>query len=410
MIPVYKLKFNRRHNHHNGFNIMWMKVLFILATMAFLIFVPVVTGLAASPRRGSMPPLLFVDQEQHQQGNSKPQHHQEIPSTSDYGKRKNHPTAYDEDPPFKGPLSLSDAASPDLHRTRIRRYYLGVIDNNDDDGTNTRKNSMLLPKQKPQKLKVTASTEMILKTILDHLAYSDAPVDAKEVAESVEFYLRCGKRILGAAKRLAKTRNENSDGTDGGLKKVTLTVQDLCSGHGLTGLLFAACNPPRNRGQQSATPLVKATMIDRFEPQSHKILRDCITEVCPWIGGDNMVQFVPSTLEEFLKQQQSDDVKKSSRSNGESIVISTHACGSLTDFVVDYAVQSHAAAVAVMPCCYTGTDKGAPYGIRRALGVSMAADIRRSFFLQDHDYHVDFATIPKTITPMNRIIVAERRK
>jgi len=43
------------------------------------------------------------------------------------------------------------------------------------------------------------------------------------------------------------------------------------------------------------------------------------------------------------------------------------------------------------------------------LGVSLSADIRRSFHLQDHDYHVDFAAIPKAITPMNRIILAERR-
>ena len=92
------------------------------------------------------------------------------------------------------------------------------------------------------------------------------------------------------------------------------------------------------------------------------------------------------------------------------IIISTHACGSLTDKVLQYTIDVQAASVAVMPCCYTGTDAGVPYGLRRMLGVSLSADIRRSFHLQDHDYHVDFAAIPKAITPMNRLILAERRK
>jgi hypothetical protein len=93
-------------------------------------------------------------------------------------------------------------------------------------------------------------------------------------------------------------------------------------------------------------------------------------------------------------------------------LISTHACKSLTDKVLHYASTiNNASSIAVMPCCYSGTADGAPYGIKRMLGVSLAADLRRSFALQEcSNYHVDFASIPKSITPMNRIIVAERRK
>ena len=65
--------------------------------------------------------------------------------------------------------------------------------------------------------------------------------------------------------------------------------------------------------------------------------------------------------------------------------------------------------VAVMPCCYTGTDYEVPYGIKRVLGVSMSADIRRCFQLQEAGYHVDFNTIPSEITPMNRIIIGENK-
>ena len=69
----------------------------------------------------------------------------------------------------------------------------------------------------------------------------------------------------------------------------------------------------------------------------------------------------------------------------------------------------NACAIAAMPCCYTGTAKGSPYGIKRALGVAWAADIRRTQFLDSNQYHVDYSTIPIEITPLNRIILAEER-
>lgn len=305
---------------------------------------------------------------------------------SAYGPRRNHPTAFDERPPFKGPLSLESTSSPDLHRHRIKRYY--------EDPSN---NLQLPTYDRPPRLEVSSSTETILKTIVDHLALTDAPVDAKEVAESVEFYHRSAKRLLGAARRIARSSSMTDDG------HACVTVQDLCCGHGLTGMLFAACNPQRSSESVATT----AVLVDQFEPQSHWQLRETIAEVCPWMAED-AVRYVPSTLGAYFQERESSTT--GGASNCASVIISTHACGSLTDDVLQYAIDSESAAIAVMPCCYTGTDKGTPYGIRRALGVSVAADIRRSFFLQERGYHVDWATIPMEVTPMNRIIVAERRK
>jgi hypothetical protein len=200
--------------------------------------------------------------------------------------------------------------------------------------------------------------------------------------------------MFGAARRFLKNKatTNHNDGEE------TTTIYDLCSGHGLTGMMFVACNPPRGNSQQ----LVRAVLVDQYKPQSHDALREIISEVCPWVTTDT-IQFETSSLENF--QSKTNNVEGNA-----SIVISTHACGSLTDNVLSYAVDKHASAVAVMPCCYTGTDQGTPYGLRRMLGVSLSADVRRSFYLQQHQYHVDFATIPKSITPMNRIIVAEKRK
>ena len=71
-----------------------------------------------------------------------------------------------------------------------------------------------MPQRQRRQLKVSSSTDTILKTIVDHLAYKGAPVDAKEVAESVEFYLRTGKRLIGAAKRIAKSGSGSGSGVD----------------------------------------------------------------------------------------------------------------------------------------------------------------------------------------------------
>ena len=298
-----------------------------------------------------------------------------------YSASKNQITSFDDNPPFKGVVVLEDLGSPDLHRYRIRRYFL------DDSG------KLLKPLSEYEVPSITSSTstENILKHIVNRLAYLDAPVDAKEVAESIEFYLRSGKRAIGAARRVLKNNNVT--------KEQSMVVNDICSGHGLTGMLFAACNPP---GRLKAS--MRVLLVDRHEPQSHSILRDMISDICPWVNQDT-VQFVDADLDEYVTRSLSDD----DASNEASIIISTHACGSLTDDVISYAVKSRAASVSVMPCCYTGTAKGTPYGVQRMFGVSASADIKRSFFLHENGYHVDFAAIPKAITPMNRLIVAERR-
>lgn len=237
-------------------------------------------------------------------------------------------------------------------------------------------------------------TQTILKSIVAHLARRDAPVDAKEVAESIEFYLRSGKRLLGAASRVLanQRRGPEEDGDR------VVTVYDLCAGHGLTGLLFAACNPPGRR----ADTRTRAVLVDRVEPPSHAALRDCVAEVCPWVAA--AASFDATPLEDFAPAEDGAAARRA------SVVVATHACGALTDRALEHAVGIGAAAVAAMPCCYTGTDGGAPYGVRRLLGPGLAADVRRSFYLQERGYLADFAAIPRAVTPMNRILVAERRQ
>lgn len=307
--------------------------------------------------------------------------------TSDYTTKKNHPTSYEESPKFLGPISLPNTISTSENRMRIKNYYENIL------------NVKTIPSQplSPE----NSRTDKILKTIVDHFAYHDAPVDVKEIAESMEFYLRTRKRMFGAAAK-RRIRNERIAGElnflDEPRFRNQITIYDLCSGHGLTGMLYAACNPPKN-GQ-----LIKVVLVDLVKPPAHQVLLDLISQVCPWVQDSFLVQFRADSLHNITFNC---DVADDDQIN---IVISVHACGSLTDSILHKACNElNACAIASMPCCYTGTDKGVPYGIKRALGVAWCADIRRSLFLEENGYHTDFATIPRQITPLNRIILAEVR-
>ena len=408
------------------------------------------------------------------------------PHTSNFAKRINHPAAYEESPTFKGPLLLPKTISTSEHRIRVRNYYQehehdGDKHEHEHEQKNRKNRRIVLPSEDPKPLKINASTDTILQKIMDNFAYRDAPVDIKELAESMEFYLRTRKRLISAANNKLKRnrklklklklneRNDNEDGNDNTKNNkerevVLIRVYDLCAGHGLTGMLFAACNPPKVNVQNNVEIRVETHLVDVVEPPSHTVLKELIGEVCPWIydtytgtpartsmmctdseearsdatvgagknnGNDNAsaIHFHESPLEAFVPT-----VVDESVDDCVNVVISTHACGSLTDLVLETATSAsapasmstsstsalaspsvsasaslQACAIASMPCCYTGTDKGMPYGIKRAMGVAWAADLRRTMKLEERGYRTDYTCIPVEITPLNRIILGEER-
>ena len=71
-------------------------------------------------------------------------------------------------------------------------------------------------------------------------------------------------------------------------------------------------------------------------------------------------------------------------------------------------MQEYGGCIAAMPCCYTGTGQQEPYGLKRFMGKSLAADVGRSYRLHAAGYHVDWGSIPRSVTPMNRCIIATR--
>jgi hypothetical protein len=87
------------------------------------------------------------------------------------------------------------------------------------------------------------------------------------------------------------------------------------------------------------------------------------------------------------------------------LVVSSHACGSLTDDVLDAAAAVRAR-VAVLPCCHdlelneTGSLSG-------WLDKPLAIDVMRAVRLEQRGYRVWTQTIPAEITPKNRLLLAE---
>ena len=83
--------------------------------------------------------------------------------------------------------------------------------------------------------------------------------------------------------------------------------------------------------------------------------------------------------------------------------MSCHACGSLTDLVLDRAAAARAR-VAVLPCCHdlATCDAGDLAGW---VDSPVAIDIMRAVRLKQQGYRVWTQAIPADITPKNRLLL-----
>lgn len=91
--------------------------------------------------------------------------------------------------------------------------------------------------------------------------------------------------------------------------------------------------------------------------------------------------------------------------NADDLVVSAHACGSLTDLVLRRAVAARCR-VAVLPCCHDlrSADDGALQGW---LDGPLAVDVTRAAWLSSQGYRIYTQTIPGDITPKNRLLMGE---
>ena len=155
-------------------------------------------------------------------------------------------------------------------------------------------------------------------------------------------------------------------------------IVDLGAGHGLLAHVMLLLD------DSSSTALV----VDKAIPASSAKLHEVLVDAWPRLAG--RISFIVRELEDL-------------EIVGTDVVVSSHACGALTDRILERATASRAR-VAVLPCCHdlATCDAGALSGW---VDGPVAIDIVRAMRLEQQGYRVWTQTIPAEITPKNRLLI-----
>jgi hypothetical protein len=131
-----------------------------------------------------------------------------------------------------------------------------------------------------------------------------------------------------------------------------------------------------------------ALSVDTTLPPSAAALQDVLTQAWPRLAGRVTLQC--AALDQIAL-------------TADDVVVSAHACGALTDHVLERATAVRAR-VAVLPCCHdvATCDPGPLAGWADA---ALAIDMMRAVRLAERGYRVWTQTIPETITPKNRLLL-----
>ncbi|MBU1342775.1 MAG: SAM-dependent methyltransferase [Proteobacteria bacterium] len=89
----------------------------------------------------------------------------------------------------------------------------------------------------------------------------------------------------------------------------------------------------------------------------------------------------------------------------DDLVVSAHACGSLTDLILDMASEQHAR-IAVLPCCHD-LKESSTSGLEGWMDKVLAVDTLRAVKLVSKGYKIVTRKIPENITPKNRLLMGE---
>ena len=156
-------------------------------------------------------------------------------------------------------------------------------------------------------------------------------------------------------------------------------VLDVGGGHGLLAHVMLLLD--------NSSP--EAVVIDPSPPPSSTALHGAFVAAWPRLGG--RVRFVREDIGAVPM-------------GATDLLVSSHACGALTDRILDAAVAA-SAPVAVLPCCHdlAACDAG-PLG--GWLDGPMAIDAMRAVNLASRGYRVRTQRIPSAITPKNRLLIA----
>jgi hypothetical protein len=155
-------------------------------------------------------------------------------------------------------------------------------------------------------------------------------------------------------------------------------IVDLGGGHGLLAHVMLLLDDSSPAG----------VVVDTAIPPSAQSVHDALVRTWPRLK--DRISFLAAGMESI-------DLTEA------DVVVSSHACGDLTDRIIDRAVAARAR-LAVLPCCHDlETCDAGPLG--GWLDSALAIDTMRAVRLEGHGYRVWTQTIPSSITPKNRLLI-----
>ncbi|HJW33741.1 MAG TPA: methyltransferase [Holophagaceae bacterium] len=157
-------------------------------------------------------------------------------------------------------------------------------------------------------------------------------------------------------------------------------IVDLACGHGLLAQVLLLLD--------DTSP--EALAVDRRIPKSAAGLEAALGEAWPRLHG--RIHYLETDLAEVPLRR-------------DDLVVSAHACGGLTDLILDRAAAA-GACVAVLPCCHD-LRHGDLGGLEGWLEGPLAMDATRAARLRAQGYRVVTQLIPGDITPKNRLLMGE---
>ncbi len=158
-------------------------------------------------------------------------------------------------------------------------------------------------------------------------------------------------------------------------------VLDLACGHGLLAHIMLLLD--------DSSP--SALAVDTAIPPNAGKLSETILSAWPRLRG--RIHYHTASIESL-------------ELSPEDVVVSSHACGKLTDCIIDRAIQG-GARLAVLPCCHD-LARSETGGLTGWIDGPLAVDVMRAMRLRHAGYRVVTQHIPGDITPKNRLLMGHR--
>jgi hypothetical protein len=157
-------------------------------------------------------------------------------------------------------------------------------------------------------------------------------------------------------------------------------VLDLACGHGLLAHIMLILDDSSKI----------AIAVDHDIPPNARKLSNSLIETWPRLA--NRIIYQQVSVQEITIRP-------------DDLVVSAHACGSLTDLIIRMAVEQRAR-VAVLPCCHN-LKESSTGGLEGWMDNTLAVDAVRAMNLRAKGYKIVTQEIPADITPKNRLLMGE---